>query len=236
MTEKKYIRKSDKSKEVDAYIGCKLRSVRRGLDLSQSQLAELVDVSYQQVQKYETGGNRVSAAKLYKISETLKVPIDHFFEGLEAVCDKQFRSLNILLIENNHQDIYKISNALKESNFSMTLNTLENGDQTYKYMSDLQNDTVIDSPDLILLDIDLPKKGGFEILKKIRQDEFLCYTPVIILTDQANIADIKFSYKNHASGFIDKSVIDREFYSKVQILVEYWTRAVALPATTEDAA
>lgn len=66
---------------VDLHVGARVRMRRKFLGLSQEGLAETLDLTFQQVQKYERGSNRISASKLYEISKTLKAPIAYFFEG-----------------------------------------------------------------------------------------------------------------------------------------------------------
>jgi len=68
--------------EVDVYIGRRVRERRMALGMSQVTLAEKLGVSYQQIQKYETGANRISGSRLWEISVILKVPVAYFFEGL----------------------------------------------------------------------------------------------------------------------------------------------------------
>ena len=69
---------------VDVHVGKRIRHRRWMVGMTQQQLAELVGIRFQQIQKYETGMNRVSASRLWDISEALSVPIDFFFEGLES--------------------------------------------------------------------------------------------------------------------------------------------------------
>lgn len=71
------------AKRVDEYVGERIRQRRAMLGLTQEQLAAALKISYQQVQKYETGANRVSAGRLYEIAQTLETDVSHFFEGLE---------------------------------------------------------------------------------------------------------------------------------------------------------
>ena len=68
--------------EVDLHVGARIRMRRRSLGLTQQQLAEQLGLTFQQVQKYERGANRVSASKLYEISRALQTPVSYFFEGL----------------------------------------------------------------------------------------------------------------------------------------------------------
>ena len=67
---------------VDLHVGALIRARRKALGISQSELADWLGLTFQQVQKYERGANRVSASKLYEIAKTLQVPVSYFFEGL----------------------------------------------------------------------------------------------------------------------------------------------------------
>jgi transcriptional regulator with XRE-family HTH domain len=73
------------SNEIDLHLGKRLRRRRRLLGLTQQQLAGAVGVRFQQIQKYECGANRISAARLWQLSEALEVPIGYFYDGLSAV-------------------------------------------------------------------------------------------------------------------------------------------------------
>ncbi len=70
--------------EIDLHLGKRLRRRRRLLGLTQQQLADAVGVRFQQIQKYECGANRISAARLWKLSEALEVPVGYFYDGLAA--------------------------------------------------------------------------------------------------------------------------------------------------------
>ncbi len=71
------------SSDIDLHLGKRLRSRRRILGLTQQQLAGACGVRFQQIQKYECGANRISAARLWRISEALQVPVGYFYDGLE---------------------------------------------------------------------------------------------------------------------------------------------------------
>ncbi|SMH51697.1 helix-turn-helix domain-containing protein [Maritimibacter sp. HL-12] len=77
---------------VDVHVGKRIRHRRWMVGMTQQQLAERVGIKFQQIQKYETGMNRVSASRLWDISETLSVPVSFFFEGLEAGTGKPAES------------------------------------------------------------------------------------------------------------------------------------------------
>ena len=77
---------------IDLHVGKRLRRRRRLLGLTQQSLAEQVGIRFQQIQKYECGANRVSAARLFELSEALSVPIQYFYEGLSEVNDPIFNA------------------------------------------------------------------------------------------------------------------------------------------------
>ena len=77
------------ARRVDAYVGERIRERRTALGLTQDHLASALEISYQQVQKYETGANRVSAGRLYEVAKKLDVDISFFFEGLDEQADVQ---------------------------------------------------------------------------------------------------------------------------------------------------
>jgi len=70
--------------DIDLYVGKRLRRRRRLLGLTQQQLAEAVGIRFQQIQKYECGANRISASRLFELSEALHVPVQYFYDGLAA--------------------------------------------------------------------------------------------------------------------------------------------------------
>ena len=78
--------------DIDLYVGKRLRRRRRLLGLTQQSLAEQVGIRFQQIQKYECGANRVSAARLFELSEALSVPIQYFYEGLSEANDPAFNA------------------------------------------------------------------------------------------------------------------------------------------------
>lgn len=78
---------AEQAHPVDLYVGARLRIRRKMMGLSQTQVADALGITFQQIQKYERGANRVSASKLYEIAKSLQAPVAYFFEGLEATAD-----------------------------------------------------------------------------------------------------------------------------------------------------
>lgn len=80
-------RKTERADEVDKHIGRRIREQRENLGITQGQLARAIQVSYQQIHKYEHGSNRISAGRLWLIAEALNIPVQFFFEGAHATAE-----------------------------------------------------------------------------------------------------------------------------------------------------
>jgi len=89
-----------KKHDVDVYVGHQIKKYRSFRKYTQAQIGELLGISFQQVQKYEQGKNRISASKLYELSKILKIPINSFYEGLDdsELQGKEFQHANLLLL------------------------------------------------------------------------------------------------------------------------------------------
>ena len=81
-------RSTSRTQDIDRYVGARIRERRIMLGLTQQQLADLIGVTYQQAHKYERGINRVSAGRLFEVSQVLSVPVSYFFDGLEQETDR----------------------------------------------------------------------------------------------------------------------------------------------------
>ena len=99
-------------KHVDKHVGARIRLRRQVLKLSQTALADELGVTFQQIQKYERGANRVGASRLWDISQFLEVPISYFFEGLESVEPKKDPNENLMLRTISSHDGSKFLEAL----------------------------------------------------------------------------------------------------------------------------
>ena len=93
------------SHPVDKHVGAKLKARRNLIGMSQDELAKEVDLTYQQIQKYESGTNRIGASRLFEFSKILKVAVDYFFEGIEGKRAKGFAETGQAEFEGPDQDI-----------------------------------------------------------------------------------------------------------------------------------
>jgi len=100
---------------VDQHVGTRLRRRRRLLGLTQQQLAECVGVRFQQIQKYECGANRVSASRLYELSNALNVPVNYFYEGLEGEPSNDYESEADLLSRSETRELLRAYYKLSET-------------------------------------------------------------------------------------------------------------------------
>lgn len=139
------------------------------------------------------------------------------------------RPVNILLIEDNPGDVRLTQEAFKEGNMDVNLELVMDGVETIKYLrkeSPYEN-TVI--PDLILLDLNLPKKDGREVLEYIKSDPNLKRIPVVVLTTSNAEQDIIKSYNLHVNCYINKPVDFDKFFDIIQRIEEFWLRTAILP-------
>lgn len=132
--------------------------------------------------------------------------------------------VHILLVEDNEGDIILTKEALKEAKIKNTISVAMDGQVA---LDMLNNGSPL--PDMILLDINLPKIDGIEVLAAIKNDERLRMIPVIILTTSSAENDILVSYKNHANCFITKPVDLNRFIEVVKTIESFWISIVRLP-------
>lgn len=142
----------------------------------------------------------------------------------------QQENVNVLLIEDNLGDIRLVKEAFAENKLLNNLNVVRNGEQAmeYLYKKGEYKDAV--QPDLILLDLNLPKKDGREVLEEIKNNNMLASIPVVILTTSDLEKDILESYSLHANCYITKPVDMGKFIDIVKLVKEFWFSIVKLPS------
>lgn len=139
---------------------------------------------------------------------------------------------HILLIEDNEDDVELTLRAFKKQNILNKVIVTRDGKEALDYLfcsNTYENRDKDDKPLLILLDINLPKLNGLEVLKKIREDERTRYLPVVILTSSVEEQDIIQSYKFYANSYIRKPVDFIQFSETVCKLGLYWILNEPMP-------
>lgn len=137
--------------------------------------------------------------------------------------------VEILLVEDNEDDIVIIQEAFIESKSLNVINTVSDGEEALTYLRREGQYKGIALPSLVLLDINMPKKNGFEVIEAVKADPQLRSIPIIMLTMSAREEDIKRSYASGACSYIRKPVNLDQFQSVVKLFELYWTMISQLP-------
>jgi len=139
------------------------------------------------------------------------------------------KPINILLVEDSPGDARLAQEALKDSKLINELFTVSDGMEAMDFLYKRGKYVKAVHPDLILLDLNLPKKDGREVLKEIKLDENLKKIPVVILTISKAEVDILKSYNLHANCYITKPLDLDQFIHVVKSIEEFWLTIVKLP-------
>jgi len=146
--------------------------------------------------------------------------------------DERSRSAEILLIEDNPGDVELIQEALQSGRVLNHISLAIDGEEAMAFLNRGCGYETAPRPDLILLDLNIPKKNGFEVLKEIKEHSSLSRVPVVILTSSQAGRDIIKSYDLSANCFISKPVDVDEFLAVVRSTGEFWLTIVKLPNQT----
>ena len=137
--------------------------------------------------------------------------------------------IKVLLIEDNPGDIRLIQESFKEKRFLAELIIIQDGEEALNYLKRRGEHEYEAPPDLILLDLNLPKLDGCEILAEIKSDNELRRIPVIVLTSSTEERDIYKSYDLNANCFISKPVDLDSFLNVLRSIENFWLTIVKLP-------
>jgi CheY-like chemotaxis protein len=139
------------------------------------------------------------------------------------------RAIEVLLVEDNLGDVELTTLALEESRLSIHLSVVGDGAAALEFLQHQKTYVNAPHPDLILLDLNLPKKSGYEVLAAIKNDEALKRIPVLVLTTSQSEEDILRAYNLYASGYISKPARFDRFVQVVQSIEDFWFATVKLP-------
>ena len=142
---------------------------------------------------------------------------------------KKNRPINILLIEDNPGDVRLTQEAFKEGSISLNLEVVMDGVDAVNFLKKQPPFEDAISPDLILLDLNLPKKDGREVLLEIKTDNQLKRIPVVVLTTSNAEQDILKSYNLHVNCYINKPVDFDKFFDIIQKIEDFWLTTAILP-------
>ncbi len=139
------------------------------------------------------------------------------------------RAVEILLVEDSPADIALTREALEDSKLHNNLYVVTDGEEAMAFLHNEGKYASMPKPDLILLDLNLPKKNGLEVLKEVKEEDSLRLIPVVIMTVSKDEKDIVESYRLHANCYIRKPVKFGEFIEIVKTIEDFWFSIVTLP-------
>ena len=136
----------------------------------------------------------------------------------------------ILLVEDNPGDVLLTQEAFREGRLAHRLSVAEDGEEAMRFLYRQGAYANAPRPDVILLDLNLPKKDGRELLAEIKDDPVLRYIPIIVLTTSDAEQDVWRAYKLHANCYLTKPVDLDDFMRKIRSFEEFWLTVVRLPS------
>ena len=153
---------------------------------------------------------------------------DNFMSNHQLV-----KPINILLVEDNPGDADLAREALEGSKINNALHVVDDGEKAMWFLHREGVYAEVPRPDLILLDLNLPKKDGRQVLAEIKEDDDLKRIPVVILTTSQAEEDVVKSYNLHANCYITKPIDLNQFLHVVRSIEDFWLSIVVLPHNRE---
>ncbi|NLG74640.1 MAG: response regulator [Xanthomonadaceae bacterium] len=135
----------------------------------------------------------------------------------------------VLLAEDNENDIELTRIGFEQSGFAVDLHVVRDGEACVQFLRKQDAYANADTPDLVLLDLQMPKMNGMEVLKALSSEDALRHIPVIVLTTSSSEREVTEAYRQHCRGYLIKPIGFGEFVRAVRALGEYWFNLVALP-------
>lgn len=139
-------------------------------------------------------------------------------------------AVEVLLVEDNEDDIVIIQEAFAEARLVNVIKTVRDGEEALAYLRRNGKHKLASMPGLILLDINMPKKNGFEVLKEMKADPQLRQLPIVMLTTSESEEDVARSYANGACSYVRKPVDFDQFAKVVKQFELYWTLVSRIPS------
>ena len=137
--------------------------------------------------------------------------------------------IDILLVEDNPGDANLAREAFDEGRIKNTLHTVSDGVDALDFLHQRGDHTDAPCPDIVLLDLNLPRKNGDDVLKEVKEDQDLRHIPIVILTSSEAEDDIVNAYDHYANAYLRKPVDPFEFIEMIKQFEEFWFSVVRLP-------
>ncbi|MFT6101739.1 MAG: CheY-like chemotaxis protein [Granulosicoccus sp.] len=152
-----------------------------------------------------------------------------FHELIKKVCTMA-QAIQILMVEDNSADVELTKEAFSEGKLSNSLHVVNDGEEALDYVYKRGRFIDVETPDIILLDLNLPKINGREVLATLKGDEGLRSIPIIILSSSEDSEDVRSSYALNANSFVTKPIAIEDFLGVVKSIENFWVEIVRLPS------
>ena len=139
------------------------------------------------------------------------------------------RPIEIMLVEDNPGDVLLTREAFADAKISNNIQVANDGEQALELLRAISADESKILPDIILLDLNLPRKDGRQVLTEIKEDEALKHIPVVVLSSSKAESDIAETYKLHANSYIVKPIDLSQFMDIVSAIEGFWFTVVVMP-------
>ena len=140
------------------------------------------------------------------------------------------RPIEILLVEDSSTDVMLTEEALEHAKMRNNLHVVKDGVEAMAFLRKERQYSAVPRPDLILLDLNMPRKDGREVLTEVKTDDDLKTIPVVVLTTSQAQEDVLHAYGLHANCYITKPVDFEQFANVVQAIDKFWFTVVTLPS------
>ncbi len=137
--------------------------------------------------------------------------------------------ITVLLVEDNPGDVRLIRDAFEQLSTETTIHVATDGDEALGFLTECRDSDPDSVPDLVLLDLNLPRMTGLEFLETIKDDATLARIPVLVLTSSEAVEDVLDSYELSANAYLTKPTDPDEYAAMVEAVAEFWLQKAALP-------
>jgi len=222
--------------DLKALLGMAIKTERSVLGISQEELAERAGLHRTYISDVERGARNPSITSIEKLAQALKISVSALFERATKNGRGSSDALEILLVEDNPQDVELTTRAFQKARITNPLHVVGDGIEALDFLFGTgphMHRSYATLPEIILLDLNLPKKSGLEVLRRIKADKLTKEIPVIVLTASTRDRDMAECRRLGVETYIIKPVGFQKFSEVTSNLNLAWT--LVKPSGTETA-